>query len=368
MGADPWELVRSLIADRELEAQVVAAVQTGVPAIAALDPADVQQHAVALMRAALAAVADRRGPSGPELAFVEELARTRAEQGVPITALLASIHLGQRVSLNGITRKFVGAAVPAEAVMAAVGAHLRWVQPLEERAIEAHRRAELERSRRERDRHTELLRAALTGPAADLDVALAGLHLSGAAGYLVGRMRAGGTGAGWVVSGRLGGDLALLGTDQAGPAGPGSAGGPPCAVVGPVPAGGLAGAWQLAGAVLDAAERLGLTGPVPAARVAVDVAIAGAPELGVALAREAFSALDPARPYHRELVATLAAHLDGGGHLEATAAALFVHPNTVRHRLARLADLTGVSVGTDMRSRVHTWWAARHWLAGRPAG
>ena len=38
---------------------------------------------------------------------------------------------------------------------------------------------------------------------------------------------------------------------------------------------------------------------------------------------------------------TLDAYLDSGGAIEACARKLFVHPNTVRYRLKRIADFTG---------------------------
>ncbi|HZX05310.1 MAG TPA: helix-turn-helix domain-containing protein [Kribbella sp.] len=41
------------------------------------------------------------------------------------------------------------------------------------------------------------------------------------------------------------------------------------------------------------------------------------------------------------LLDTVSAYLDSGGSIEATARALFVHANTVRYRLKRVADLTG---------------------------
>ena len=43
------------------------------------------------------------------------------------------------------------------------------------------------------------------------------------------------------------------------------------------------------------------------------------------------------------LIETLTAYFDQGGGIEATARALFVHPNTVRYRLGQIADLTGLS-------------------------
>ncbi|NUT31825.1 MAG: helix-turn-helix domain-containing protein, partial [Hamadaea sp.] len=42
-----------------------------------------------------------------------------------------------------------------------------------------------------------------------------------------------------------------------------------------------------------------------------------------------------------ELLETLDAFLTHGGALEATARALFVHPNTVRYRMRRVAEITG---------------------------
>jgi DNA-binding PucR family transcriptional regulator len=41
------------------------------------------------------------------------------------------------------------------------------------------------------------------------------------------------------------------------------------------------------------------------------------------------------------LTETLDAYLDCGGAIEACARTLFVHPNTVRYRLRRIADFTG---------------------------
>ncbi|MGI8577896.1 MAG: PucR family transcriptional regulator [Nocardioidaceae bacterium] len=43
------------------------------------------------------------------------------------------------------------------------------------------------------------------------------------------------------------------------------------------------------------------------------------------------------------LLETLTAYLDSSGSIEATGRALFVHPNTVRYRLHRIADVTGLS-------------------------
>jgi DNA-binding PucR family transcriptional regulator len=44
-----------------------------------------------------------------------------------------------------------------------------------------------------------------------------------------------------------------------------------------------------------------------------------------------------------ELLETLDAFVAAGGVLEGTARTLFVHPNTVRYRLRRIADITGLN-------------------------
>jgi hypothetical protein len=71
-----------------------------------------------------------------------------------------------------------------------------------------------------------------------------------------------------------------------------------------------------------------------------------------------------------ELLRTLAAYLEGGGALEACARALYVHPNTVRYRLRRVAEVTGYSP-TEPRdafvlrtalvvARLHDWGKPPH--------
>jgi DNA-binding PucR family transcriptional regulator len=44
---------------------------------------------------------------------------------------------------------------------------------------------------------------------------------------------------------------------------------------------------------------------------------------------------------HPTLLETASVYLEHGGALESTARALFVHANTVRYRLGRIAELTG---------------------------
>ncbi|MEO7448074.1 MAG: helix-turn-helix domain-containing protein [Humibacillus sp.] len=52
------------------------------------------------------------------------------------------------------------------------------------------------------------------------------------------------------------------------------------------------------------------------------------------------------------LLETATAYLESGGSLEATARALFVHPNTVRYRLGRISELTGYDLTTPREAWV----------------
>ena len=49
---------------------------------------------------------------------------------------------------------------------------------------------------------------------------------------------------------------------------------------------------------------------------------------------------------------TAAVYLEGGGGLEATARVLFVHPNTVRYRLGRIATVTGYDLAQPREAHV----------------
>ena len=52
------------------------------------------------------------------------------------------------------------------------------------------------------------------------------------------------------------------------------------------------------------------------------------------------------------LLETATAYLHGGRGVEATARALFVHPNTVRYRLGKIAEVTGYDLGDPREAHV----------------
>jgi len=86
--------------------------------------------------------------------------------------------------------------------------------------------------------------------------------------------------------------------------------------------------------------------PVTADALLPERALGGDPEAQAALV-DVYSSLDNA---DTTLTDTLSAFLELGGSLEATARALFVHPNTVRYRLKRVSEMTGLAP-TQSRDR-----------------
>jgi DNA-binding PucR family transcriptional regulator len=78
--------------------------------------------------------------------------------------------------------------------------------------------------------------------------------------------------------------------------------------------------------------------PVHARELLPERALLGDATAVAALEAEVMRPLGDAGP---ALTETLDAYLDSGGAIEACARKLFVHPNTVRYRLKRIADFTG---------------------------
>jgi PucR C-terminal helix-turn-helix domain/GGDEF-like domain len=124
--------------------------------------------------------------------------------------------------------------------------------------------------------------------------------------------------------------------------------GPGPVVTGPV-VDGLSRAAESA-AVALAGLRAAPAWPGAPRPVAADALLAERALDGDPLARAALNerVAVPLQSAGGEVLETVRAVLAGGGNLEASARALFVHPNTVRYRLRRAAELTGLSA-TDPR-------------------
>ncbi|MCW2632342.1 MAG: Transcriptional regulator, PucR family [Pseudonocardia sp.] len=140
--------------------------------------------------------------------------------------------------------------------------------------------------------------------------------------------------------------------------------GPGPVVVGPI-ADGLAGAHASARDAMAGLRAVAgwpdAPRPVSAADLLPERVLSGDREAAPQLVQ---SVIAPLVGAGGELLSTLATYLEVGGVLEACARKQFVHPNTVRYRLRRVAQLTG-RAPTDPRDAVVLRFAL---MAGRLAG
>ncbi len=370
----PWseiaDLIESVAGSQGLVAEAVEEVRATRPEMAALDAADVARHTRALLAAATRAIAARRAPTEAELSFVEDLAETRARQGIPIEAVLAAIHVAERRIWAAARERAGEAGVPAGQVLDARELYDDWAQSVRTRLIVAHRRAEASARSSGQDRPGRLLRRLLDGgSAAALAAAEAGLPAAGLrvvvvpavprerAPELVAALRARGAGGaedrGVVgVVGSVGGELrSVLAAWVCGVAGPGSAEEVPSL-------------RRLAASAAEVAASEGRRGATEVADVAVRVALEGRADLSAALLerhRAGVAGLGRRAP---ETVHTVRVWVECHQDAEATAARLFVHPNTVRNRVAALATATGLDPRRPFDA-VTLWWLSRE-LAPTP--
>ncbi|WP_232290018.1 CdaR family transcriptional regulator [Micromonospora sp. ATCC 39149] len=127
--------------------------------------------------------------------------------------------------------------------------------------------------------------------------------------------------------------------------------------------------YRLCVAALRAASRAGLRGLHQVVDLAGETALAAQPALAELVSGELLGALDSADEFHRQLVSTALTYLDHGQRLDRTAEALHLHPNTVRYRLRRLQELTGMPPTLaepggrwPVPQTLRWWWALRTWL------
>ena len=86
--------------------------------------------------------------------------------------------------------------------------------------------------------------------------------------------------------------------------------------------------------------------PVAASQLLAERAVLGEPAARRRLLEEVYA---PLRDAGGDLLLTAGAYLEGGGSVEGTSRTLFLHVNTVRYRLKKLADVVGQDL-TDPRS------------------
>jgi hypothetical protein len=371
------KLLGAMAADERIVDDLVRAARAEAPEVARLPAEETRRHVALLLSAGLASFERAGDPSERDFAEAARLGADRAAQGISIGGLLCAIQAGRSRALEIAMQRARDAAIPDGVLLEVLLELDRYLGIMERHVIAGHRRVEQDLARSRVEAGDRILRGLLLGdgpPPEAADLAGAGLRPEGRYHCLVsevtdpGRLRAAGRrlAGGGGLAGTVLGRLAVLTPRLPGPA----ALDPDVLLVAapawPLP--GIRGVYDLCLAALPIAARSGRGGLHLLVEHAGDLALTAQPLLG-GLARTAvLGALQPGDDFHRELVVTAMAYLDHGQRLDHTAGALHVHPNTVRYRLRRLHELTGVPLvpgepeqGLTVLATVGLWWALRTW-------
>ena len=129
---------------------------------------------------------------------------------------------------------------------------------------------------------------------------------------------------------------------------------------------GIEPSFATASRVLEVAERFGRPGIHRLEDLSLRVAVAAEDELGELLVNRYLRPLDKLGAKSGAVLETVAAFIEHGLSVKATAEALDVHQNTVRYRLGRFEELTGAVLERPVIA-FEVWWAMqRDFLATRP--
>jgi hypothetical protein len=368
-------LVRDLADDQQLIDDVVGAARAQFPEVARLPWAESRRHVAALMSAGFAAFSVAADPADDDFSEAVRFGAERAALGVPVAGLLSGVHAGRSRILEIAITRGRSAGLPYDVLLQALLKLDRYGTALERHVIDGYRTAERDLDHDRRDDRIRLLRRLLLDEEPDAatapDPARFGLTGDGRYHCVVSDAadparvrvmeqtfaRCGGVLA--PVAGRLSGLTPRL---------PPTARPEPGMLVVTTPAVRLEqapDAYRLGLTALTAGLASGATGVHTVTDLAGETALAAQPLLAAFLSDDLLADLDPAEPFHHDLVSTALDFLDRGQRLDRTASALHLHPNTVRYRLRRLRELTGFSdAGAfSVTETVRWWWALRTWLA-----
>lgn len=321
------------------------------------------------------AVAERRLPTEAEGEALAEVAESRAVQGFALEAVLAAYRLGAREVWARVETRGRARGVGAELLLEAARLTWAWADAVTGRVATAHRRAEVAMARHDQQQRANFLRALLAGSLSPEDVAVqAAIHdLDFRQAYVTIRARPRADtplyaleralldGPGQpIFFGIAGNDLAGLAAQA-----PTSLGLPATVGLGP-PAelGRITDSFGMASRVLATAVDFGLDGVYRLEDLGPLVAVATDAHLGPLLVIHYLEPLLSRGPRGETLLATLRAYLDCGCGVEATAASLHVHPNTLRYRLNQIRVLTGADLNS-FQDLVGLWWAVQRHLMPR---
>jgi PucR C-terminal helix-turn-helix domain len=371
-GSEVTGVVERLVTDMEAELddfvdRIVKRIRAEIPDFRRLSVDTLRRAVRGNVGRALAALRELRPPTPAELEGAAAIGRERAEQRLTVDAVLHAY----RISVTAVWSRFGELARERGADVTSVLAFSEtlwlWADAVMDVVGAAHREVELQLAREEQQQRDAFVLALLMGT---IDVAE--LRRDGAAygldperEYRPFRARSAESADAPALARRVG--LAL-----AGDAGMvtaldhdliGIASRPPVPISGvvagigpPARLAALPNAFALACRALQTALAFGQEGVYSLSDLSIRPAILVDDALGDAFVGRYLEPLAGLGRLGAELETTLRAWFDNGMHIDETAGALHVHPNTLRHRLRRFEEATGANL-RHPSDLIELWWA-----------
>jgi hypothetical protein len=364
-----WDAVHRRLLDEVdvIADQILARMREELPSHANLAPEALRPGVVTIVRLSLAAFHQRRSATRSDLEEAERTGENRARLGVPVDEMLRAFRIGaQEVWAHqrdhGV-REGLDEAVLLEGAQAA----WEWTDLAMAHAAKSHRRVELELASHDLEQRANLLRAILFGSlgANELQLQAVAYGLVPDRTYRPFRARVAARASlhelerailasvesRTILVGVIDGDLAGVLPHRPAIRCGGVVGlGPPAKLVQLEPA------FQLASSALEVASAFGMQGVFDLDDLALRAAIFHQHDVGDRLVERYAKPLDRLGAFGRTIEATLEAFFREGMRVEPTARSLFVHPNTLRHRLRRFEQVTGADLGRS-EDLFRVWWA-----------
>jgi hypothetical protein len=358
--------------ERELEAiaqQSCDLLRREVPEYAGLPSAALLDGTLEIVRAASAAVSEDRPATSDELTVIGRIGEICARSGVPFHALVRGLRMAAGLTLEISERRALESGAPPGLVDP--GRLWPWVVEAIEAAAAAHRQVELEMMREDRHRRvaflTDLFASRLS--ATKLVTLSAEFGLDPDEHYLAFRARIAtpearrrfedtveGAGLAESHQGELVGVLAQR---------PRLTGDGLVAIGQRLPLASAAFSFSQASTVLRVASAFGLSGVVSITDIPLQAAVLESANVTGLVTERCLGAIPGHQ--HSLFTQTLTAYLDHNLHIAEAATALHVHPNTLRYRIRRFEELSGLHL-ERVDDLVLVWWALQYARITHPNG
>ena len=295
-----------------------------------------------------------------------ELGRVRARQGVPIDEMFLAWRLGLRVILSHSRDVADGFGIDPSDMLELVEALLASSDRAMAIVASAHRGEELALAREDQETRTQMVKGILSGNLTPTEVrAQADARgLDPSANYCAVRARLGSAAARTEIERALGfqetvlprrGLCTMIDGDLVGFLRTPARHDVPFAVgIGPPrPLESVGESFQSATRALATTHAFGLVGVRSVESLGVLPAVVSDADVGDALCQRY---LDPLAGSTAEIATSLRVLFECRMQIDCASERLFVHPNTLRYRIARFEELTGANV-RDPATAFEVWWA-----------